>query len=145
MHLIVGILSNRSQHAAPPATMGMHDTAAFSSEGNTVLQCDPQWLGGCLMQHFCKYCILSHCSVSCLHIGAQICECTLSRERLVQLPYPTSAVIPGLVKMNMVRFVYWHESCQWRLVLREKWLHAATQPDSVAHGLHLSKMVRRTG
>jgi hypothetical protein len=60
----------------------------------------------------------------------------------LQVPYPTSAVIAGLLKMNMVRFVYWHDSCQWRLVLREKWLHAATQPDAVAHGLHLTKMVR---
>lgn len=60
----------------------------------------------------------------------------------MQVPYPCNAVVPGMIKMNMARFVFWHESGEWRFVLKDNWMSAATKPDAVIHGQQLSPMVR---
>lgn len=46
--------------------------------------------------------------------------------------------------MNMARFVLWHETKEWRFVLKDNWMSAATQADAVIQGQQLSPMVRTT-
>eukprot|EP00892_Ulva_mutabilis_P002825 jgi/Ulvmu1/12543/UM090_0030.1 len=57
-----------------------------------------------------------------------------------QVPYPCNSVVPGMIKMNMARFVFWHEVKAWRFVLKEDWMSAATQLGAILHGQQLSPM-----
>lgn len=59
----------------------------------------------------------------------------------LQIPYPANAVVPGMIKMNMARFVLWHEAKEWRFVLKDDWMTAATQPDAVIRGQQLAPLV----
>lgn len=59
----------------------------------------------------------------------------------MQIPYPCNAVVPGMIKMNMARFVLRHETQEWRFVLKDNWMTAATLPGGVIKGQQLSPMV----
>lgn len=71
----------------------------------------------------------------CVHLLVQHSRCAL------QIPYPCNAVVPGMIKMNMARFVLWHDAKEWRFVLKENWMTAATTPDAIIQGQQLTPMV----
>ena len=50
------------------------------------------------------------------------------------MPYPTSAVLPGLLKMNMLLLSQDVESGEWSVVLKSDWQTSACLPVVAAQG-----------
>jgi hypothetical protein len=83
------------------------------------------------------------CSRQSAPLLALVCHpCAHPAAVRVQLPYPACTVVPGMLKIGVLRFSLAFKTRQWRVTLRRDWLAHALASGAAGGSNDLSPWVR---